>query len=165
MARPKSRLAGVPTFVGVALRLPLRVARDSGGLAAVEFAFVLPVLALILAGLIDYSRLASQRMQVRAAAQSGADYVLRYGWDDAAVRLSIMGSTKLQVAPEPAPKLVRGCLSDTQIVETTAELCPSGIKSGTYVTASARANFKPLMPWPGIVVPDTIHGSAFARVQ
>lgn len=141
-----------------------RLALDKTGVAAVEFAFVLPILALVLAGLIDFSRLASQRMQVRAAAQAGADSALRYGWDEAAVRQSIIGSTSLPASAEPGPRLVFGCLSGAQIVETVAETCPSGAKSGTYVIASAQASFKPFMPWPGIVVPALIQGSAFARI-
>jgi hypothetical protein len=143
----------------------LRICADRRGVAAVEFVIAFPVLALILAGLIDYSRLASQRMQVRSAAQSGADFALREGWDEAAVQQSIIGSTKLQISAAPAPRVVRGCLSNSEIIETVAEICPSGTKSGTFVIASAQATFKPLMPWPGIAVPNVISGSAFVRIQ
>lgn len=157
---PREKLALAP------LRRFLRhVALDNRGLAAVEFAFVLPILAILLAGLIDFSRLASQRMQVRAAAQAGADYVLRAGWDEAAVRRSITGSTSLPTSAEPGPRFVLACLAGTEIIETTAETCTNGTKSGTYVITSARASFKALMPWPGIAVPNTIDGSAFARVS
>ena len=155
----------VPSYVSLLVTGAQRLSADKRGLAAVEFAFVLPILALVLAGLIDFSRLASQRMQIRSAAQAGADYSLRYGWDEAAVRQSITAATKLSVSADPAPRLIRVCLSGAEIVETATETCPSGAKPGSYVIASARTSFKALMPWPGIIVPDVIQGSAFARVQ
>lgn len=164
MVHYEHRTDWAPSPTAALCRALRRVTLDKSGVAAVEFAFVLPILALLLAGLIDFSRLSSQRMQVRAAAQSGANYVLRAGWDEAAVRQSITGSTSLSISADPAPRLVRGCLSAAEIVETTSETCPSGAKSGAYVIASARASFSPLMPWIGIGVPNMISASAFARV-
>lgn len=143
----------------------LRIMQDVRGLAAVELALLLPILVLFLAGVIDFSRLASQRMQVRAAAQAGADYALRKGWNESAVASAITVSTKLKVEAQPSPRLMKACLSGSEIVETSTDSCPTGEKPGSYVLGSARAAFTPLMPWPGVVLPSSIEGSAFARVQ
>lgn len=143
----------------------LRLFDDSRGLAGVELALLLPILVLLLGGVIDLSRFATQRMQVTAAAQAGADHVLRKGWDATGVANSISASTSLSVTADPAPHIVNGCLSGSQIVETASDTCSGGGLSSRYVVSSARATFTPLMPWPTIVLPGVLEGAAFARIQ
>lgn len=138
---------------------------DRSGAAATEFALLFPLLALLLAGIIDFSRLISQRMQVQAAAQAGADYAIRHGWNGPAIAGTIARTSPNAIAADPAPRLVSACLSGTEIVETVTATCSSGLFTGKYVLATARASFTPLMPWPGLVVPDTIVGTALTRVQ
>lgn len=142
-----------------------RLVGDTRGLAAVELALVLPILAMLLAGVVDFSRLASQRMQVRAAAQAGADYAIRRGWNESAVANSITASTDLTVSAFPTPRLVKGCLSGSEVIETTTGSCPSGVAPSTYVLSSAHASFSPLVAWPGIVMPGALEGAAFARIE
>ena len=142
-----------------------RLGRDRSGAAATEFALLFPLLALLLAGIIDFSRLISQRMQVQAAAQAGADYAIRHGWNGTAIAETIARTSPIAIAANPAPRLVSACLSGTEIVETLTPTCSSGLFTGKYVLASAQASFKPLMPWPGLIVPDTIVSTALTRVQ
>jgi uncharacterized membrane protein len=139
--------------------------RDTRGLAAVELALVLPIVLLLLGGVIDFSRFATQRTQVRAAAQAGADYALRKGWNASSVTSSISASSALSVTALPAPRIITACLSGSQIIETASSTCATGIRPGRYVVSSARATFSPLMPWPGIILPATLEGAAFARIE
>lgn len=141
-----------------------RLQADESGLAAVELALVLPFLLLMLAGLIDASRLISENMQVQSAAQAGADHALRHGWSEPDVRQAIVGAASIGVAADPAPRLMKACVSGTEIVETAAAICPTGEPPGDYVVASARAAFEPLFPWPGILLPQTLSTSIVARI-
>jgi uncharacterized membrane protein len=150
---------------GRACRLLGRLKSDRGGAVAAEFAFVLPILLLMIAGLVDGSRFIVQRMQVQSAAQAGAAQVMSKGWNAAAVSEAITSATSLPVDAEPAPRLMPGCVSGTALVEVTGLSCPSGQPAQTYALASARLAFRPLMPWPGLVFPDTIEGTALVRAQ
>lgn len=160
-------LRTMPRFAALSrvCRLSRQLAAERRGAVAVEFAFLLPVLLMMLAGLVDMSRLMSQQMQVQSAAQAGAAYTLAKGWNQAAVAQAIVDATSLPVAAEPAPRTLSACVSGTDIVETTAALCPSGEAPGKYALASARVPFRPLIPWPGVLVPQAIEGSALVRTR
>lgn len=138
---------------------------DRRGAAAVEFALLAPALLLMLAGVIDVGRLISQSMQVKAAAQAGADYAQRRGWDEAAVRSAVVSATPLAVTVDPAPRLLTACISGGAIVETTASTCGAGEPAGRYAAIGARAAFTPIMPWPGLVTPPSLDGQALVRIQ
>ena len=139
--------------------------RDRSGAAAIEFALLFPVLAVLLAGIIDFSRLISHRMQVQAAAQAGADYAILHGWNQLGVSRTIAATSPIGITADPAPRLISACLSGVNLVETLTPTCPSGLYTGKYVFASARAQFRPLMPWPSLALPDTIVATALTRVQ
>ncbi|WP_158274694.1 TadE/TadG family type IV pilus assembly protein [Sphingosinicella humi] len=142
-----------------------RIGSERDGAVAVEFAFVLPILLLMIAGLIDGSRFIVQQMQVESAAQAGAAQVMSKGWNEAAVIQAITSATSLPVGAEPAPRLMSACLSAGSLVEVAGSTCPSGDAAGKYVLTSARVAFDPLMPWPDLVFPPVIEGTARVRTQ
>ena len=146
-------------------RAGARLKSDESGLAAVELALVLPFLVLLLAGLVDVSRMVSRNMEVQSAAQAGVDHALRHGWSDSGVRQAIVGATAIPVTADPAPRLIKGCVSGSTIVETTSATCAAGEPAGDYVAVSARAEFEPLLPWPGIAVNDTLSASIVSRIR
>ncbi|RAK60712.1 hypothetical protein DJ021_13285 [Phenylobacterium hankyongense] len=160
--RPKPPRGRRP--IADAARLPAALQRDRRGAAAVELALLLPVLALTLAGTIDVSRLIAQSLQVKAAAQAGADYAQRRGWDAAAISAAVASATPLSVAASPAPRVTTACVSGLSIVATTGTSCSGGGAPGTFVTVAAQAPFKALAPWPGFVVPATVSAQAVVRV-
>src|SRR5690606_33144371 len=71
-----------------ALAARLGLLRDAQGVAAVEFALVLPLLLLLLAGLTDVSRAILTSLWLKAAAQAGGDYAASRGWSPTAKPLS-----------------------------------------------------------------------------
>lgn len=143
-----------------------RLLASRDGSAAVEFALLTPMLLLLLAGLVDVSRLISQTMQVRAAAQAGADWAQRNGWNQTGVQTAVASATTLKsVTATPAPTLVRACVSGGQVTPTTAATCTPGVGPGEFVSVAASAPFKGLVPWPGIVLPETLAATAMVRVR
>jgi len=143
-----------------------RLIESRDGAAGVEFALLAPMLILLFAGLVDVSRLISQTMQVRAAAQAGADWAQRNGWDAAGVQTAVVNATTLKsVTATPAPTLIRACVSAGQITPTTAATCSAGTPPGEFVSVRASAPFKGVVPWPGVVLPSSLAASAMVRVR
>lgn len=139
-----------------------RLWADRRGSAAVEFALLLPVLLLLLAGLVDTSRLISHSTQIRAAAQAGADHARKWGWDSSGIVTAVTAATRLETAPEP--RFAKACLEGGGIVETSAPLCASGQSPGRYVFVRATAPFTALFPWPAVIVPSQVAAEAMVRV-
>jgi Flp pilus assembly protein TadG len=136
--------------------------RDRRGAAAVEFALLAPVLLLIMAGLTDGSQLIVTHMQVNSAAQAGADFALRQGWNAAGIQAAVTAAAP--VGATGTPVLAQACVVAGAIVTTAAGKCADGGDVGRFVTVTAQAPFTPLMSWPGIAMPKTINGQATVRI-
>ena len=159
------QVKGLRNLPGRVARLGARLKSDESGLAAVELALVLPFLVLLLAGLVDVSRMVSRNMEVQSAAQAGVDHALRHGWNEPEVREAIVGATATPVAADPAPRLIKGCVSGSTVVETNAPTCATGEPAGDYVAVSASAAFEPLLPWPGIALNRSLSASIVSRIR
>lgn len=69
-----------------------RLKRNVSGIAAVEFALITPVLAIILIGLIDIGRYVSDRGKMTRAIQTGSHYFMVGGDDGDRARQIISGN-------------------------------------------------------------------------
>jgi Flp pilus assembly protein TadG len=143
----------------------MRPARDRRGGTAVEFALIAPVLILLLAGLVDGSRLIVATMQVKAAAQAGADYARRNGFNASAIQGAVASGTSLAVTATPSPAQQTACVSGMTITPTIQTTCPGGSVAGSFVTVSAQAPFSAIMPWPGLSSPSTVTAQSLVRLQ
>ena len=142
-----------------------RLASDEGGAAAVEFALLLPLFMVLIAGLFDGARLIGVTMQVHAAAAAGAAYAQANGWDAAAVSSAVRQATPLDASAAPGPVLAAGCVVSGLIQPPTNGACPNGVQLGQFLTVSAQAPFTPVMPWPSIVWPTQVTARAVVRLQ
>lgn len=140
--------------------------RDEAGASAVEFALLAPVLALLLAGTIDSTVLILRNMEVRAAAQAGADYALAKGWDAASVATAVTKATNspLTISATPAPTVANGCIQGFDIVAPPGAACADSSTPGRYVTVNAQAPFQPLVPLPGVFAAKTLTARAVVRI-
>jgi Flp pilus assembly protein TadG len=118
-----------------------RFKRDERGTGAVEFALLAPVLAVLAAGVVDTSRLILQSMQLRAAAQAGADYALRNPWNEAKVENAVIASGA-KIAPTATAVLANKCLTAQGLTE--AQTCTNGAQAGRFVTVTASSTYAPL---------------------
>jgi hypothetical protein len=144
----------------------VRFWRAQEGAAVAEFAMLLPVFLLLISGLYDGARLIYGALQVHAAAQAGASWARKNGWDLQGVTDAVAASSSIAVSATPAPQLAVGCLSGKAIVGANAQgQCPGGQPAGGYVLVTAQAPFSPQAPWPAAFWPAVIRAQATVRVQ
>lgn len=144
-------------------RLAQRLGGDRSGVAALEFALILPVLVVLLAGLVDGSRMIRQSMQVKAAAQAGVDFARAHADQPAAIKLAAETATSLAVTAVVDP--FAGCVSGQTITAVQAATCPAGGATGQFVKVATETAFVTLLPWPGGVAPSRLQAQAIVRVR
>lgn len=149
------------------------IARDRKGAALVEFAFAAPILATMLIGLVDLSMFISSNLAVQRAARAGGEYAVANGYDATAVATAVTSATSSRssymgaISATPAPTKWCACPNAATglTTATCGTSCSSGLAAGSYVTASARASFTPLFPWPGMSGQRQLSASTTVRIE
>ena len=141
--------------------------RDRRGSAAIEFGIIAPVLMLLLVGMIELGFAVHQSMQVQDAAEAGALYAGKYGWDPAGISAAVVNATGADtITASPAPVLFCGCPSASGIAEIACDAtCPAGGAAEKYVRVSASIPHSAILTSLGLPIPETLTGHAVVRVQ
>jgi len=131
------------------------------GAALVEFAIVLPMLALLLLGIIDSGRYAYDAILAANAARAGVDY----GAQNLVTAGDVTGQQNAALADaqnlpgmsaSPSPTF---CMSGGAVVACTT----SG--ASYYVQVNTSGTFTPWVKWPLLPASVTVNGSATMRVE
>jgi Flp pilus assembly protein TadG len=137
------------------------------GSAAIEFAIIAPLLLIMLAGLVELGFAAREAMLVQDAAEVGAGYAVKNGWDSAGISSAVVNATGATgVTASPAPVQFCGCpvASGISTVLCTAK-CPDTTSPGTYVRVSASVAHTAILSNLGLPIPATLTGRATVRLQ
>lgn len=135
------------------------------GTAAVEFALLAPLLIGILAAFTDFGIGAYRHMQVVDAAEAGAQFAVRQGYNGAAIQTAAAGATSLPSISTSSAQFC-GCPSGTALDAVgCGTTCPGGGAAGDYVTVSVQTQYAPLLPYPGITTPLTLSAQSTVRLQ
>lgn len=138
------------------------------GTAAIEFGIVAPFLLVLLAGIVELGSAAHDAMQVQDAAEAGALYAGKYGWDAAGISAAVTSATnETTISATPAPLLFCGCPSAGGVatVVCTTTTCPDGSTPSQYARVSASMPYTPILTYLGLPIPDTLVGHALVRVE
>ena len=141
--------------------------RRRSGNAAMELAFIAPTLVVMMVGIADYGMALYRDMQVQHAAQAGAEYAIRNGFNATSITAAVTGATAFAgVAASPAPVKSCGCPSGTTITTATCgSTCTAGSTAGVYVTVSAQGTYTTILPYPGIANSFTLNAASTVRIQ
>ena len=122
--------------------------KNNRGQAMVEFAFVLPVLLLILCGIIEYGRIFHETLVVTAAAREGA-------------RAAAVGNDGKAMAASYAATINRGQL------DVTVKVTPNPQPVGSSVTVTVTNTVPILTPVMAVIYPSdpVVQGVATMRVE
>src|SRR5438477_2371103 len=125
-----------PSFLKV-FGLAWAAARENSGVAAIEFAVIVPLLLLLFVCITDLGLGVYQNMQVGIAAQYGAQYALVNGYDANAISSAVTNSSDLALGVTSTTFC--GCPGGGNgIVQVTGSgackaNCNDGSAAGTYV--------------------------------
>lgn len=148
-----------------------RLTRATNGVSVLEFALVAPFLTVLLMGLLDFGMAFWHQIEVGSAAGAGAEYAAIHGWNQNAIANAVTSATSFAaVSASPAPSEVCGCAEPgTGIVQQGAPPCtmncPDGSAAGTYAIVSAQAQYRTVLPYPGLADPLTLSAAAIARLK
>ena len=128
------------------------------GVAAIELAMVSPLVVTGVLGVGELGISIFRETQVSFAAQAGADFALAHGFNATKVSNAIVNATTYTAitAGPPQPSQFCGCPTASGVSSvatcgttcTCTATCSGGFTAGTYVTASSRAQFSPIIPNP-----------------
>jgi Flp pilus assembly protein TadG len=140
--------------------------RDRSGVAAIEFAFIGPLLVLMFVCLTDLGLGIYAKMQVNNAAQYGAQYALVNGYDASAITAAVKSSSDVG-SLTVTPSSFCGCPGANGVLPTlTCGIgCTDGSTPGTYVRVSVTHSYATLIPYPGLPANFTLTSKSTARLK
>jgi len=143
--------------------------RRRGGNTAIEFAMIAPILAGMLVGMTDLGVGIYENMEVRNAAQAGA----QFGAQSLVTAANVPGITAAVTNDAANISLASGSPTVSQCtcssVASVVTLCSSSYNcsdnpQATWVTVSVSAPFTTFMGYPGLPNPVTLTNTAQMQV-
>lgn len=152
-----------PARLGRRLISQLSWAKQERGASLVELGLMLPFLALLLLGVIDFGRAYYVNVEVSNAAYTGALYGTQNSTDTTG-----MQNAALADAPDVTGMVATAsygceCSDGTNPVLSCASQPSCGVNVVNYVQVTTSITYKPIFPWPGIPSSFALQGSAKLR--
>ena len=142
-----------------------RVAGCRSGGAAIETAAMLPVFAVLLAGLFDFGTSVMNAIALQAAARAGAQYALTQPSDTAGISAVVSAATRLDATTLTITSSnACECPNGTSVDCSASSGCGAGVTLLRFVTIRVTQPFTSLLPYPAFMRPTQLSGSAVVRV-
>jgi Flp pilus assembly protein TadG len=141
--------------------------RDTKGVAAIEFAIMIPLLSLMVVSVTDIGLAVYRKMQVENAAQAGAQYAIARGFDTNGVSQAVTSATNsTAITASPSPVTFCGCPTNSGISTVSCgSNCFGGGLAGTYATVTAQATYYTLINYQLVAETYTYTAQSTARLQ
>jgi Flp pilus assembly protein TadG len=140
------------------------------GAAAVEFALVTPLMAILLGGVVEIGMSAYQAMQVQSSTEAGILYAIEHGASNiTAIGQAVVNATGTAgITASPVPLAFCGCPGASGVVSQNSNcttVCSDGSAPGQYVTVSAALTHHTIMSFLNLPLPATLTASSTVRLQ
>lgn len=107
-----------------------KYAKSESGVAAIEFAFIAPVAALLITALVDVGLYVNARADMTSSIKSGVDYFLTGGQDTSAA-ISVIDHAWTRRPQYSTIEAQRFC-ECSEIVSTCSNVCSDGTQPEAY---------------------------------
>lgn len=143
------------------------IVRDTGGVAAIEFAIMIPLFFLMIVSVTDIGLGVYRKMQVENAAQVGTQYAIARGFDTSGISNAVTSATNsTAITASPSPVQFCGCPTSTGISTVSCgTVCTGGAQAGTYTTVSAQATYSTLINYQIVAATYSFDAQSTARLQ
>ena len=156
----EKKLNWMPERIVARLR---RFGANRRGAVAIEFAFAVPMLLLVLCGTIDLGFALHQSSALTNAARTGAQYALRYPTDADGIKDVVQKSLSYDpLTLNVEAKLICECLDKTTIACT--DTC-SGTPPQAYISVAVSKTYWSPLPTALVLGITTLSGSAVMRTN
>lgn len=144
--------------------------KDECGVAAVEFALVVPVLATLLLGMADGALLFLAKMDMEHSVKAGAVYTASNSSNVAAIKSAISGATG---RPVTATVGAEYCMCPDGTAAACSATCSitgvdDDIAPGRFIDLTASTTYQTFLPWPGLTTGEnmaTLSAKTTVRIQ
>jgi len=145
-----------------------RFFRCERGIAAIEFAMIVPMLTMILIGVVDYGMFINQKMKLQDLARTATQYVVQ-GGSDTNVMADVFQTSDFYNAAAAEGQVITVTTETLCECANGASVSCSGIctGSGNYVrhfySATVSSTYKPIFIYPGIA--GSLNITGYSRMQ
>jgi Flp pilus assembly protein TadG len=140
------------------------------GVAATEFALLVPVFVVITLGIVDYGRFINERMKLQELSRTAVQYVVQGGSDSDVVANIIQTSDFYERAVADGQTInvetsqECECADGASISCNTSSTCSaSGDYKRYFYTATLESTYDTIFVYPGI--PDSVSLTGYTRMQ
>jgi len=139
--------------------------RNNSGVAAVEFAFIAPILLTLFIGIVDMGLYLNDKIKIEAAARASAEYLILTR-DEAGVEGNIITPYYAGMSTPPHTievEMVCEC-EDGTVIECALEICPDADDyKRRYFDVNLTKTHSTLFVYPGF--PESIELTGQAKLQ
>lgn len=141
------------------------------GASLVELAFVLPILALLFVGLLDFGKAYYLSIEVSSAARAGAQYGVLHPTDKSGMQYAAVNDAPDVSGISATATIGCECSDGTNVTQSSSssDSCPSSPSCSSsaivinYVKVTTTATYTPLVRWPGLPTSLTLQGQSMMR--
>ena len=140
--------------------------RSRSGVAAIEAALILPVLALLATGMFDLGFAVYENMQVQSAADAGAHYASKNTWNTVAIQAAVTSATGGSSITAPTPVQFCACPATGTLIPNVSctSTCANGDAPSLYGRVSAQKLHVSVLSYTGLRSPLTLSADSVARL-
>jgi Flp pilus assembly protein TadG len=148
-------------------KLLKRWKKDDEAVAATEFALIVPILALLMIGLMDFGLYINAEMKLENMARAAAEYVIR-GGDEADITTDVLSFAYMPDSVNSIDDIVVTTATECECDDGEAVACDTSCVGGTgymrqFYHVDLELQYTTVFPYPGL--PDSITLVGTARMQ
>ncbi|MSO75255.1 MAG: pilus assembly protein [Alphaproteobacteria bacterium] len=137
--------------------------KDRHGNVAVEFAMILPITVLMLAGLVDFGLVTDTRTALENGARAGAMFALFESFDLSNIQNTVIASTDLRlVIFDIDAGVFYECDGAWSTAVAAGTACAGGTPRATFVNGTETPTYTPFFPLVDLILPTELPGPGAA---
>jgi Flp pilus assembly protein TadG len=141
--------------------------RGSAGSTAIEFALLIPTLAIFVSGVAELGFTLYQAGRVYDAIEAGLLYAAQNGWNSSGISAAVVNATGFPgITASPSPSQFCGCPGTGGITTAAcSSTCSNGNTPGQYVQINSLLARVSIVSFPGLGLPSTLSATAIVRLN